>query len=88
MKRMLIGATLGASAMYLLDPANGKSRRRRVSHFWDKNKDDVLDGARTASEQVQVASRQAATVASKVTAAVGDRVEQATGGDSGAAGRH
>jgi gas vesicle protein len=81
MKRLLIGAALGLGVMYFLDPALGKQRRRQALDLWHENKDDIFDGVRTATEQVQVASRQAAGVASKVTSAIGERVEQATAAD-------
>ncbi len=55
-------------------------------HLWRENKDDVLEGARTASGQVQVASRQAVNAASKVTTAIGERVEQATSDDDASTG--
>jgi gas vesicle protein len=82
MKRLLVGAALGSVVMYFLDPVGGKQRRRQALHLWHENKDDVLEGARTASDHVQVASRQAASAASKVTSAIGQRVKQATAGDA------
>jgi gas vesicle protein len=81
MKRLLIGLALGAGVAYFLDPVSGKQRRQQALHHWNENKDDVLEGARTASGQVQIASRQAASAASKVTSAIGKRVEQATADD-------
>jgi gas vesicle protein len=81
MKRLLIGAALGVGVMYFLDPVRGKQRRRQALDLWHENKDDVFDGVRTATEQVQVASHQAASAASKVTSAIGERVEQATAAD-------
>jgi gas vesicle protein len=81
MKRLLIGAALGMGVMYFLDPVRGKQRRRQALDLWHENKDDMFDGVRTATEQVQVASRQAASAASKVTSAIGERVERATAAD-------
>ena len=81
MKRLLIGAALGVGVMYFLDPVRGKQRRRQALDLWHENKDDVFDGVRTATEQVQVASHQAASAASKVTSAIGERMEQATAAD-------
>ncbi len=86
MKRLLIGLVLGVGVIYFLDPASGEQRRRNALHLWRENKDDVLEGARTASGQVQVASRQAASAASKVTSAIGERVEQATTDDDASRG--
>jgi gas vesicle protein len=75
MKRLLIGAALGVGVMYFLDPVRGKQRRRQALDLWHENKDDIFDGVRTASEQAQVASRQAASAASKVMSAIGERGE-------------
>ena len=86
MKRLLLGAALGAGAMFFLDPVSGKQRRRQALHLWNENKGDVLEGARTASGQVQEASRQAASAASSVTSAVGELVEKATADDNASTG--
>ncbi|MDQ6721328.1 MAG: YtxH domain-containing protein [Candidatus Dormibacteraeota bacterium] len=85
MKRLLIGLALGAGVTYFLDPVSGKQRRQRALHLWNENKDDVLEGARTASGQVQIASRQAASAVSKVTSAIGERVELTAADDDASA---
>ncbi len=65
LKRFILGAAVGAGAMYLLDPDSGPTRRRQAMSLWAENKDQVFETARTTSQQVQSASQQAATVATK-----------------------
>jgi gas vesicle protein len=101
LRRLFLGAVLGAGAMYLLDPDKGHERRRQALNLWAENKDQVLETARSTSMQVQAVSQQAATAAgkaadtaaskaagtaSKMTEALGDKASESGDGSAGQSG--
>lgn len=82
MKRLLIGLAVGVGALgvgikYFFDPVNGKERRQKALRLWHQSKEDVLEGAQTASDQMQEASHQATTAVSEAASAIVERVAQA-----------
>jgi len=70
----MMGAAIGAGAMYFLDPVTGEARRRQARSFWRENKDDIFEVAQTTSEQASVAAGKAAETVSKVTSSVGEKI--------------
>jgi hypothetical protein len=56
MDRITIGAALGGTAVYFLDPQRGEDRRRRVQSFWRENRDTAFEvggGVSQAAESVR-----------------------------------
>jgi hypothetical protein len=93
MKRLLIGLAVGVGALgvgirYFFDRVHGKERRREALHLWHQSKEDVLEGAQTASGQMQEASHQATTAGSEAASAIVERVVQASAEDEAQLGAH
>ena len=69
MKRLAMGAALGAVAAYLGDPKLGPQRRERLVSLWQDNRDTAVQAGQTASR----AFDSALPVARRVTQAIGSR---------------
>ena len=69
MKRLAIGAALGAVTAYLGDPKLGGERRDRLMSLWNDNRDTAAQAGQTASR----AFDSARPVARRVTQAIGSR---------------
>jgi gas vesicle protein len=66
--KMLLGAVIGGTLVYFLDPQNGARRRERVREWWEQNREPVMDSATSAASTVQAkASDASAKVNAKVT---------------------
>lgn len=78
-----MGAAIGAGAMYFLDPVTGEARRRQARSFWRENKDDILEVARTTSEQASDAAGKAADTVSKVSSSLGEKIGGASSEPNG-----
>ncbi|MHB8507767.1 MAG: hypothetical protein ACYDGR_03860 [Candidatus Dormibacteria bacterium] len=57
MKRMIMGAAIGAAAMYLLDPEHGSQRRAHLTGAWRAQKGTVLEAARSTAGTVSSVSQ-------------------------------
>jgi gas vesicle protein len=68
--RMLFGAVVGGTLVYLLDPQHGARRRQRVVAWWEQNREPVLNTAASAASTAQ------ATV-NETSARVGEAVNNA-----------
>jgi hypothetical protein len=69
MKRLAMGAALGAVAAYLGDPKLGAQRRERLVSLWNDNRDTAVQAGQKASQ----AFDSARPVARRVTQAIGSR---------------
>lgn len=69
MKRLAMGAALGAVAAYLGDPKLGAARRERLASMWQDNRDNAVEAGQKASR----AFESARPVARRMTQAVGSR---------------
>ena len=69
MKRLAMGAAVGAVAAYLGDPKLGAQRRERLVSLWQDNRDTAVQARQTASR----AFDSARPVARRVTQAIGSR---------------
>jgi hypothetical protein len=69
MKRLAMGAALGAVAAYLGDPKLGAQRRERLVSLWHDNRDTAVQAGQKASQ----AFDSARPVARRVTQAIGSR---------------
>ena len=69
MKRLAMGAALGAVAAYLGDPKLGAQRREQLVSLWNDNKDTAVQAGQKASQ----AFDSARPVARRVTQAIGSR---------------
>jgi hypothetical protein len=69
MKRLAMGAALGAVAAYLGDPKLGAQRRERLVSLWHENRDTAVQAGQKASQ----AFDSARPVARRVTQAIGSR---------------
>jgi hypothetical protein len=79
-KKILLGAAIGAVTMYFLDPVGGADRRRKLSGDWAGQKDTVLEAARnTAAAATSVSHSVSEVVGSKVGGARGD--DESTNGN-------
>ena len=61
--RMLLGALVGGTLVYFLDPENGAQRRQKVARWWEQNREPVMQ---TAQEKMGEAQARAAEVQAKV----------------------
>jgi gas vesicle protein len=68
--RMLFGAVVGGTLVYLLDPEHGAQRRERLRGWWEQNREPVLNTAATAASTAQAR-------VNETSARVGDAVNQA-----------
>jgi len=59
---MLMGAVLGGTLVYFLDPQNGPQRRQRLLAWWEQNREPVMH---TAHATVNEAQARAAEVQAK-----------------------
>lgn len=52
--KMLMGAVLGGTLVYFLDPQNGEQRRQRLLAWWEQNREPVMHTAQTTVSEAQV----------------------------------
>jgi gas vesicle protein len=69
MKRLAMGAALGALTAYLGDPNLGAERRQRLMSMWQDNRESAVQAGQKASQ----AFESARPVARRVTQAIGSR---------------
>ena len=71
--RMLMGALIGGSLVYFLDPERGPQRRERLRSWWEQNREPVMDTATSAATAAQAkVSETASKVGDKVDAKVSE----------------
>ena len=51
--RMLMGALVGGTLVYFLDPQNGALRRQRLVAWWDQNREPVMQTAQNTVSEAQ-----------------------------------
>ncbi|HEY4025362.1 MAG TPA: YtxH domain-containing protein [Candidatus Dormibacteraeota bacterium] len=68
--RVLFGAVVGGTLVYLLDPQHGARRRERLRAWWEQNREPMLNTASSAASTAQARM-------SETSARVGEAVNQA-----------